>query len=114
MVHFLAACTEALYILWLLHQGPCRIPTAGTSYKSHVSEARFLSSSPCCKLTLTACQRGKGMSLWSCIALSLAEHKPDKTKNANKGGRTGLSLAWAEIPQLQRGYGRHGLAWCPC
>lgn len=99
--------------LCVLYQCPCHIPTAGTSYKSHLSEAHFSSSSPGCKLNLTACLWGKGMVLWSCTALSLAEHKPGWTKNANKGGRTGLSLAWVKIPQLQQGCGRLGLAWCP-
>lgn len=95
--------------LCLLHQCPCHIPAAGTSYKSHVSEAHFLSSSPCCKLNLTAFLRGKGMILWSCIALSLAEHKPDKTKNANKGGRTGLSLAWVRFLCFSRAMA--GMVW---
>lgn len=98
--------------LCVLHQCLCHIPTAGTSHKSHGSEAHFSSSSPCCKANLTACLWGKGTILWSCIALSLAQHKADK-KNANKGGRTGLSVAWAEVPELQWGCGRHGLARCP-
>lgn len=66
MVYFLASCTETLVPgikLCVLYQCPCHIPTAGISYKSHLSEAHFSSSSPCCKLNLTACLWGKGMIL---------------------------------------------------
>ena len=78
MAYFLAACTETLapdissasYTSVLL----ITFPLLAHLTKSH-SQVHFFSSSPCCRLTLTASTWGKGMILQSCLALSFTEHK---------------------------------------